>query len=607
MNELNLAMVMSLKDKLVGPLGRAVDQVERSLKGLDSQASKTARSSTAMADSLTKVGATAGSTRQVATEMRRLGDEAARTHREMGKLESITSRLRGLATGVAKGVAGAMAFSHVVADPLRQAADYDTELRRLANTAYAGRSLADRRAGMSSLNAGITAAVRLGGGSRDAALSALNALNGSGAFGGPDDALKLLPTLMSGVTASGASATELAKIAISAKQILGIDTPEGMAEVFDRAMAAGKAGGFELKDMAKWLPSQMAFAKSLALKGQGGLTELLAANQAAVITAGSPDEAGNNLVNLLGKINSQDTIDNFRDQGVDLTGSLAYANSKGVSSLQAFVSLVDRIVSADPRFRKAQAAAEAARGTATFDALNSQVDLFRSAAVGKVVKDRQALMPLLALMGNRSYMDEVRAKINVGKGSIASDAALIKEGAGYVFDQRAFEQQKAQTDAMSGANDAVSKLAQAQIDLYQRYPGFATALEGTKVAVMGLGAAAAGAGVVNLLSAGGGAAAAGSFASGSVKTAVTAATGVASLGAMAVLAAPALASSNPNREFVESVADTGMVGSADFASNMADQIAAKVSEKPIQVNVQIDGRTVESVVTNRQDAKARRQ
>lgn len=607
MNELNLAMVMSLKDKLVGPLGRAVDQVERSLKGLDSQASKTARSSTAMADSLTKVGATAGSTRQVANEMRRLGDEAARTHREMGKLESMTARLRGLATGVAKGVAGAMAFSHVVADPLRQAADYDTELRRLTNTAYAGRSLAERRAGMSSINAGITAAVRSGGGSRDGALSALNELVGSGVFGEPQDAIKMLPVLMRGATASGAAPGELAQIAIRAKQSMGIDSAEGIAEVLDRAMAAGQAGGFELKDMAKWLPSQMALARSLGLKGQSGITELLAANQASIITAGSRDEAGNNLVNLLGKINSQDTAADFKKLGIDLTGSIALANSKGMNSLQAFVGLVDKVVSSDPRFAKARAAADKATGSDRAAALDAQVDLLQGSAIGKVVQDRQALMALVALMGNRTYLSEVRGKINSGKGSVDSAAALMTEGAGYVFDQRAFEQQKAQTDAMSSANDAVTKLAQAQIDLYQRYPGFATALEGAKVAVMGLGAAAAGAGVVNLLSGAGGAAAAGSFASGATTAAVTAATGAASLGAMAVLAAPALAASNPNRQFVEAVSDPSMMGSADFASSMADQIAAKVSEKPIQVNVQIDGRTVESVVTNRQDAKARRQ
>ena len=43
------------------------------------------------------------------------------------------------------------------------------------------------------------------------------------------------------------------------------------------------------------------------MSGMGGLAKLLAANQAAVITAGTKDEAGNNLVNLLAKINSQDT------------------------------------------------------------------------------------------------------------------------------------------------------------------------------------------------------------------------------------------------------------------------------------------------------------
>lgn len=590
MTDINLAMVLSLKDKLVAPLGRAVDQVERGFKNLEQQAARTARSSATVADNLGKLGRTANATRQAADDMRKLGDEAARTNRELGKLATIGQGIRTMMNGVTRGVAGAYAFSHVVAEPLRQAADYDTTLRQLANTAYGGRPIAERRAGMKTLDQSITAAVRFGGGSRDQAVGALGELISSGVFD-PSQAGAVLPMLMRGATASGAQASDLATIAIRARQSMGITDAAGMSELLDRSMAAGQAGGFELKDMAKWLPQQMAAARSIGMRGMSGMTELLAANQASVITAGSRDEAGNNMVNLLGKINSADTSADFKKIGIDLTGTLARANSKGMSSLDAFVSLVDKVVSQDPKYAKAKAAADSATGDERKALLGSQVDLLQGSAVGKVIQDRQALMALVGLMGNRDYLKTVRSTINSSKGTIGDAAGLMMEGAGYAFDQNNFETQKAKTDAMTTANSAVMELAKAQTDLYQRYPGFATALEGAKVAVTGFAAATAAAGVANILTGGG--AGSGSFAGGLTKSAATMATGVLTLGGMAAVAAPALASINKNREFVEAASDPSIIGSA----GMVDALT---------VNVHLDGRQIEAAVTKRQDNAARR-
>lgn len=590
MTDINLAMVLSLKDKLVAPLGRAVDQVERGFKNLEQQAARTARSSATVADNLGKLGRTANATRQAADDMRKLGDEAARTNRELGKLATIGQGIRTMMNGVTRGVAGAYAFSHVVAEPLRQAADYDTTLRQLANTAYGGRPIAERRAGMKTLDQSITAAVRFGGGSRDQAVGALGELISSGVFD-PSQAGAVLPMLMRGATASGAQASDLATIAIRARQSMGITDAAGMSELLDRSMAAGQAGGFELKDMAKWLPQQMAAARSIGMRGMSGMTELLAANQASVITAGSRDEAGNNMVNLLGKINSADTSADFKKIGIDLTGTLARANSKGMSSLDAFVSLVDKVVSQDPKYAKAKAAADSATGDERKALLGSQVDLLQGSAVGKVIQDRQALMALVGLMGNRDYVKGVRSKIDSSKGTINDAAGLMSEGAGYAFDQNNFETQKAKTDAMSTANSAVMELAKAQTDLYQRYPGFATALEGAKVAVTGFAAATLAAGGANILT--GTVAGPGSFAAGLTRTAATVATGVLTLGGMAAVAAPALASINKNREFVEAASDPSIIGSA----GMVDALT---------VNVHLDGRQIEAAVTKRQDNAARR-
>jgi len=512
-----------------------------------------------------------------------------------------------------------MAFNHVVADPLRQAADYDTDLRRLANTAYAGKSLVERRAGMGTMNTAITAAVRGGGGTRESALGALQEMVGSGQFGDAGSASDLLPLIMRAATGSGADPKDLVSMLGKAKGTMGITSKAGMVEFLDRAMSAGDAGGFELKDMARHLPNQMGYAKELGLQGQSGATQLLALNQASLLTAGSRDEGARNLTNLLAKVISPDTANDFKKLGIDPTGSLAKAQGNGMNVVDAFVKLVEKVVAEDPRFAKAKAKADAAKGTDKEAAFQAQADLFKGSAIGKVIQDQQARMALVAIMSNQGYLADVKGKINNSKGSINDAAALITEGAGFAFDQRNFEVQKAQTDAMTSANSAVVKLAEAQTDLYRRYPGYATAIEGAKVAITGLAAAAGAAGLANLLTAGAGAGAASGLAAGAstaAATVATAATGAAALGATAVLAAPALAAINPNREFVGAVADSTMIGSADFAGALAESMAqttaaanaAKAAaERPIQVNVHLDGRQIESTVTTRQDQKARRQ
>lgn len=48
----------------------------------------------------------------------------------------------------------------------------------------------------------------------------------------------------------------------------------------------------------------MAFAASLGLKGKDDIAKIFAWNQAAVITAGSKDAAGNNLKDLFNELNT---------------------------------------------------------------------------------------------------------------------------------------------------------------------------------------------------------------------------------------------------------------------------------------------------------------
>ncbi|MEN2812008.1 hypothetical protein EINOMIAG_01777 [Mannheimia haemolytica] len=57
----------------------------------------------------------------------------------------------------------------------------------------------------------------------------------------------------------------------------------------------------------------MAAAKQAGLSSIEGFERLLIANQQARVTAGTSDEAGNNLVNLLGKITAKETNERFKN------------------------------------------------------------------------------------------------------------------------------------------------------------------------------------------------------------------------------------------------------------------------------------------------------
>ena len=377
---------------------------------------------------------------------------------------------------------------------------YDRQLANLSNTAYAGESLDTRRSGMRSLDAAVTAAVRAGGGTREGALGALDKLVASGVYTNPAEAARVLPSLVKGGTAAAADPALLANIAIRGKQTFGLNDP---GRAIDMAMKAGQLGGFELKDMAKWLPEQMAMARQSGMRGESGFATLLAANQAAAITAGTKDEAGNNLVNLLAKINSQDTAKDAKKLGIDLSGTLAAAAGKGVNGLDAFVNLVEQIVAKDKSFGAMKTKAASAKGDEKQAAFTAQADILQGSAVGKIIQDRQALMALVGIMNNRGYVNDVRSQTMNAGGTADSAFSLISETPSYKAEQLAAEKAIAMQNALDKVNPALGGMADGLAGIMKEWPGFSAAVVGGTTALTAL-AAAAGAAAISMGVLGGG-------------------------------------------------------------------------------------------------------
>lgn len=492
--DLRVALVTSLNDKLVGPLRRSLDEVERNLKDVEKELTRVTQGSQRAGTAMAGMQGPAQAAKQAA-DLARNTENAVRLAE---RLKNVWSAAGGLMNGVVKGMAAYQAARYVVAPAMQQARSYDRQLADTANTAFSDRDLAGRRAGMGELDATVTAALRAGGGKREDVLQALNDMLASGTVTA-GQAQGLLPTITKYATAGNANVTELSNIVVRALQngFKEADIPK----VLDMALAAGQKGGFELKDMAKWLPKLLAAGQMSGLGGMEGYARILASAQGSVITAGSKDEAGNNLLNLLLKINSQDTANDAKKLGINLSGSLAAARDKGVNSLDAFVNLVDQIAGRDSRLVALRKQASAAGSDEERRAsLTAQADILQGSAIGKIVQDRQALLSLVAELNKRDYISGVKGEVMQANGQFgASNFALVSGTADFRVQQKENEKLFAVNSAMGGPNEALAKLADATSSVYQQFPGFAAAIEGAKLALMGLAAAAGAAGLMGLL------------------------------------------------------------------------------------------------------------
>ena len=430
-------------------------------------------------------------------ELDRAAIATKRRNAEMGKV-SMGQRLGNIGRGVAGLVAGGTAAGMVLAQPMKKQMDYDRSLAMTANTAFAERDVAGRITGKSELNNAVKSAVEIGGGTKEDALGALDTMLASGAVKA-DTAMKLLPTLQKGATATGASTDDLAKIAISAMQQFDIGEDK-IGEVLDKAVAAGQAGNFELADMARWLPQQMAAGKSAGLKGMSGFEALLVANQQARVTAGTSDEAGNNLVNLLAKLTSKETSDRFRkldikgkdgkDHGVDFIASMEAQKKKGKNSIEAFMSIMDQVIGQDGKYQALQKKLKSAKKEDQAQVLNEMTNLVEGTAIGQIISDRQALMALLGIRNNVSLGKEVKESLDKSEGAVDTSHAVIKDTNSYKVEDAKNNVDFAQMQGMKGFNDALGDVSVKIAEYAKAYPDLTGKIVTAGTVVASLSAAA---------------------------------------------------------------------------------------------------------------------
>ncbi|HBC0038457.1 TPA: phage tail tape measure protein [Salmonella enterica] len=428
--------------------------------------------------------ATKARVRELKQEMRGVGT--------LAKATNFGGNVLTVGGGIAAGAA-------ILSQPVKKQMSYERQLAMMANTAFSDGGIEGRKAGLEKMKSSIRNAVTYGGGTKEDAAETLDALLKEDiSF---DTADKWLPDLMKYATASGASAIDLAKIAIKGKQVFGF-SDEDIPDVLNMAIAAGKAGGFELSDMARWLPAQLAAAQSAGMKGKDDFAKMLALNEVAAITAGSSDEAGNNVVNLLAKLTSKD-IENaaagidLNGKGIDLPGTLTEARKNGLDPIETLSLVIDKVAAKDARYtdlqKKLASTTDKSEKAAIYESMTKILEGF---AVGKLVADRQALLAMVAYRNNPEYRKRVEEAVNQQRtlpaGQRAGDVDFK-----FMSDTNDFKTEQAKNTLEFSQMDSVKKLADVSGTVAdaiswagKEFPGLTTAVVGATTAIEAMTAAA---------------------------------------------------------------------------------------------------------------------
>jgi hypothetical protein len=117
---------------------------------------------------------------------------------------------------------------------------------------------------------------------------------------------------------------------------LRADQLEGANAMVNRSAQQGGVSGATL---ARYLPSQTGGLVALKFATERGLADLLTANQLAKRLAGSSDQAGTNISNLMGKLASKDVLKNFSEAGINLEARIKEGVERGISPLETIAQL----------------------------------------------------------------------------------------------------------------------------------------------------------------------------------------------------------------------------------------------------------------------------
>ncbi|MDP9653633.1 UNVERIFIED_ORG: TP901 family phage tail tape measure protein [Pseudomonas putida] len=231
--------------------------------------------------------------------------------------------------------------------------------------------------------------------------------------GGMDltEALKYAPVAAKFAVGQGASGADTAKMILAMQNNAKITDAQKMEQALASVALLGQQGSFEAADMAKWFPELLAQMASTGITGQEAVTQLGAMLQVQIKSAGSADEAANNLKNWVAKIGSEETVKGYADAGIDYQGSMNAAIGKGMSTFEASFELARRYVEkTDPKKAKQlnQGLTQISQETDPAKAQAMADALAATLRTGDLFADMQVKTALMAYTQNKKFYADLK-------------------------------------------------------------------------------------------------------------------------------------------------------------------------------------------------------
>jgi TP901 family phage tail tape measure protein len=351
-----LAREMQATENPTRAMTREFERARREAQQLTRQHDAESRELQTLRDRLQAAGVSTG---DLARHERELRDRASDTNRELQeqerRLTEVTDRQRrfgaardrftrgqGLATGMAAGGAASLATGMVMARPIlggvEQAQEFQSGMTDIAQKANLTRVSAEK------MGASLLVAARAANQMPADLQKGVDTLSGFGLD--PTKATAMMKPIGRAATAYKAEIADLSAAAFAANDNLKVPIAQ-TGQVIDIMAEAGKAGAFEIKDMAGAFPSLTAGYQALGQTGTRAVADLAAALQIARKGAGDSASAATNVANIIQKIASPATIKAFSKFGLDLPNALKKAYAEGKTPLEAIAELTKKATGGD--------------------------------------------------------------------------------------------------------------------------------------------------------------------------------------------------------------------------------------------------------------------
>ena len=453
------------------------------------------------------------SAQQLAKWMKQVESSSKQTHQQTQQTVSLWQKGSQVVGGIAGGY---MATKAVVSTPLERSRNFSASIfdaTASITNGFSGMSKEQAKAANIQLMDYAKNAVRKGHGTVEGVSEAAGILSASGNYESIADLKDPLIAVAKSAFASNSSEADMAKLVQQTKQF-GVSSNRTQAAL-DRMIASGFAGGFELKDMAQFLPVVLGAATGAGYSGEKGLNTVTTHLQLARKYTGTAGEAATNVEDLYGLMGQK----HFKDaiaknisvesgdptktgkkgqKDFDLTQYLVNNKLKGIGTTDAIANLMNRELSKNDKYNELNKSLSTAlknQNTEQAKEIKEAIELVIKGQFGDIFHNKQSLSAISSIvtgMKNGTF-NEIESKSWNGVGSVdqlSENRIAIDEGAA----ARSLEQEKilAQIKVYDSINGKLGGFEKGLVDVMQNNQELAAAAIAATGALTVLAATASG-------------------------------------------------------------------------------------------------------------------